>query len=186
MKGPRKHIEGVNDDDRQLFRDAVRDVTRLKLEPRIVAAKPKMPPRARFSAADRAAVLIESLDSDTAGDWIETGDEVSFRRAGIKASIVGKLRRGEYRVDAECDLHGLNVEECKRVLREFLAEALARDLHCVRVIHGKGLRSGPRGPVLKVAVNLVLRKTGPVVAFCTARPIDGGTGALYVLLAGKH
>ena len=97
--------------------------------------------------------------------------------------MISRMRRGEFRVDAECDLHGLNVEACKQVLRAFLAEALARNVRCVRVIHGKGLRSGPRGPVLKVAVNLVLRKTGPVVAFCTARPVDGGTGALYVLLA---
>ncbi len=185
MKRTDKPSDRTDDTERELFRDAVRDVKRLRLEPRVLPAKPKAPPRARFSAADRAAVLVESLDSVTSGDWIETGDEISFRRAGIKEGVLLKLRRGEYRVDAECDLHGLNVEECKQVLRAFLAESLARNLRCVRVIHGKGLRSGPRGPVLKVAVNLVLRKTGPVVAFCTARPVDGGTGALYVLLAHK-
>ena len=182
MKRSDQPSDPATDDELRLFRDAVRDVKRLTPARRAVVEKPTAPPRARCSAADRAAVLVESLDSMTSGDWIETGDEISFRRVGVKETVVVKLRRGEYRVDAECDLHGLNVEQCKAVLREFLAAALARNMRCLRVIHGKGLRSGPRGPVLKVAVNLVLRKTGPVVAFCTARPVDGGTGALYVLL----
>jgi DNA-nicking Smr family endonuclease len=68
------------------------------------------------------------------------------------------------------------------VLRQFLAEALAHQRRCVRVIHGKGKGSGPRGPVLKTAVNMILRKTGPVLAFTSARRVDGGTGAINVLL----
>ena len=96
-----------------------------------------------------------------------------------------KLKRGEYRVDETCDLHGLRLEEAKAHLRQFLAAALAHNLRCVRIIHGKGKGSGPRGPVLKTAVNLILRKTGPVLAFTSARRVDGGTGAINVLLSNQ-
>ena len=95
-----------------------------------------------------------------------------------------RLRRGHYRVEMELDLHGLIVPEAKQALREFLSRAIARQCRCVRIIHGKGLGSGPRGPVIKQAVNVILRRTEPVVAFCSARQVDGGTGAIYVLLSG--
>jgi DNA-nicking Smr family endonuclease len=75
------------------------------------------------------------------------------------------------------------VSEAKQALREFLALALMRQWRCVRIVHGKGLRSGHRGPVLKAMVGAMLRKLGPVLAYVSARPVDGGTGALYVLLA---
>jgi DNA-nicking Smr family endonuclease len=169
------------DPDALLFRDAVRDVK--PMEPRADAplAKRKPPARARFTAADRAAVLVESLQG-LDGEITDTGDEISFRREGVQDSVMRKLKRGEYRVEEVCDLHGLRVEEAKAHLRDFLAAALAANLRCVRIIHGKGKGSGPRGPVLKTAVNMILRKTGPVLAFTSARRVDGGTGAINVLL----
>jgi DNA-nicking Smr family endonuclease len=97
--------------------------------------------------------------------------------------VLRKLRRGQYRVQAELDLHGLTVPEAKEELRAFLADALEHHIRCVRVIHGKGLRSGHRGPVLKGVVSNVLRRVGPVLAYVSARHVDGGTGAVYVLLA---
>ena len=97
--------------------------------------------------------------------------------------MLRKLRRGDYRVQGEIDLHGLNVSEAKQALREFLAQALMRQWRCVRIIHGKGLRSGNRGPVLKAMVGATLRKVGPVLAYVSARQVDGGTGAVYVLLS---
>jgi len=165
-----------------LFRDAVRDVKPLADSARVPAAKRKPPARARFTAADRALVLVESLQGLPEGAIGDTGDEISFRRDGVQDRVMRKLKRGEYRVEAECDLHGLRVEEAKEALRQFLAEALAARLRCVRVIHGKGKGSGPKGPVIKTAVNMILRKTGPVLAFTSARRIDGGTGAINVLL----
>jgi DNA-nicking Smr family endonuclease len=165
------------------FRDAVRDVKRLVAPPRAGNDKRKPPPRARFTAQDRAAVLVESLGPADDAAPIDTGDEMAFRRVGVQETALRKLRRGQFRVEAECDLHGLRAEEAKAELRAFLAAAVARGLRCVRVIHGKGLGSGPRGPVLKIAVNLVLRKSAAVLAFAPARRVDGGTGALYVLLA---
>ena len=97
--------------------------------------------------------------------------------------MIRQLRRGHFRVDRELDLHGFTVSGAHATLSAFLASALAMDARCVRVIHGKGRRSGPRGPVLKNMVSKVLRKSAAVVAFASARPADGGTGALYVLLA---
>jgi DNA-nicking Smr family endonuclease len=102
----------------------------------------------------------------------------------VAESVLRKLRRGEYRVGGELDLHGLTAVQAKQALRAFLAAAVARHAGCVRIIHGKGLRSGHRGPVLKSVVSGVLRRTAAVVAFVSARPVDGGTGAVYVLLSG--
>jgi DNA-nicking Smr family endonuclease len=170
-----------DDPDALLFRDAVRDVKPLATS-RTAPAKRKPPARARFTAADRAAVLVESLQG-LDGDIGDTGDEISFRRDGVQDGVMRKLRRGEYRVEEVCDLHGLRVDEAKAHLREFLANALANGLRCVRVIHGKGKGSGPRGPVITTAVNMILRKTGPVLAFTSARRVDGGTGAINVLLS---
>jgi DNA-nicking Smr family endonuclease len=128
-------------------------------------------------------VLQESLNGDAADPALAGGEELVFHRPGVQGPILRKLRRGQYRVQAEIDLHGLTVVEAKQALRQFLAEALDRHIRCVRIIHGKGLRSGHRGPVLKGAVSSVLRRTGPVLAYVSARQVDGGTGAVYVLLS---
>jgi DNA-nicking Smr family endonuclease len=171
-------------DEARLFRDAVRGVRPL---PRPAAA-PRPPgarPRARFTRADRAAVLEESLDTADSDPQLAAGDELVFHRPHIPQSVLRKLRRGEYRVQCEIDLHGLTVAEAKQALRQFLVRALGQQLRCVRVIHGKGLRAGHRGPVLKAAVNAVLRRTGAVLAYVSARRVDGGTGAVYVLLSTR-
>jgi len=172
------------DAEKELFREAMRDVKPMPQRPRAVAAKRKPPARARFTAADRAMVLVESLQGFADGDFTDTGDEISFRREGVQDRVMRKLKRGEYRVEEVCDLHGLRVDEAKAALREFLAESLAHHLTCVRIIHGKGKGSGPKGPVIKTAVNMILRKTAPVLAFTSARRVDGGTGAINVLLSG--
>lgn len=172
----------VPDDERRAFRDAVRDVRPLQGTPRVVQRR-RPRPTAQFRRQDEAAVLLDSLTLTAAELDVELPDELRFKRDGVQDAVLRKLRRGQYRVAGECDLHGLTVPEAKQELREFLARHVARQARCVRVIHGKGLRSGPRGPVVKAAVNLVLRKTAAVIAFCSARQIDGGTGAIYVLLS---
>ena len=106
-----------------------------------------------------------------------------FPVVGVQPAVGRRLRRGEYRVEREIDLHGLTVAEAKQALRGFLIEALERGVRCVRIVHGKGLRSGHRGPVLKATVSAVLRRSGAVLAYVSARPADGGTGAVYVLLS---
>jgi DNA-nicking Smr family endonuclease len=167
--------------DEELFRAAMRDVKRLRAPVRSIAT-PKPPAEARFRRADEQAVLQESLMVPEDAALLGTGDEVGFRRPHVPEAVLVKLRRGQYAVDAEIDLHGLNASQAKNALREFIADSIARRMHCVRVIHGKGRRSGPRGPVLKNIVNHWLQRSNHVLAFGSARAVDGGSGALYVLL----
>ena len=96
------------------------------------------------------------------GDVTDTGDEISFRRAGVQDGVMRKLKRGEYRVEEVCDLHGLRVDEAKAALREFLAESLRAICAACASSMARARAPGPRGPVLKTAVNMILRKTGPV------------------------
>jgi DNA-nicking Smr family endonuclease len=185
----RKDVEpaGAQTDETKLFREAVRDVKPLGRaaqaaeQPSSRRRRPR--PAAKFSRADRLAVLEESLHDDVIDPELASGEELVFRRAGIQPSVLRRLRRGDYRVQGEIDLHGLTVTEAKQALREFLAQALMREWRCVRIVHGKGLRSGHRGPVLKGMVGTMLRKVGPVLAYVSARQVDGGTGAVYVLLS---
>jgi DNA-nicking Smr family endonuclease len=165
-----------------LFREATRGVRPLEHDRRVApAAKPA--PLARFTRADRTAILEESLSAGPDDPYLQGGEVASYARPGVQSSVLQRLRRGHYRVQAELDLHGLTVQEGKEVLRGFLAEALQRGVRCVRIIHGKGLRSGPRGPVLKAMVVSVLRRSSCVLAFVSARGVDGGTGAVYALLS---
>jgi len=176
------------EDEIALFRRAMQGVRPLKGGARVPAARRTPRARARFARAERAAVLRESLGigSEAAGTdlyELQPGDELLFRRPGVAETVLRRLRRGLYRVDAELDLHGLTVSEALTQLNAFLRAARTRQLHCVRVIHGKGLRSGTRGPVLKNCVNAQLRRTAAVLAFASARPVAGGTGATLVLLS---
>lgn len=169
--------------DAALFRAAVRDARPLKPSARIgYKAAPRRPPRARFARAERSAVLAESLGQP--GPFIETlpGDELHYRRDGVDLLLLRRLRRGDFRIESVIDLHGLTGQAATTALVQFLSGALARGHRCIRVIHGKGMRSGPRGPVLKQTVNTLLRRTNHVLAFTSARARDGGTGATLVLL----
>ncbi len=147
---------------------------RLHLQPQPPAAQ------ARFTRADARKVLAESLDPNNFP--LETGEELSYRAPGLAESVFRKLRRGRIAVEEEIDLHGLSVAEAKDYLHEFIVTAQGRGRRCIRVIHGKGKRSGQRGPVLKGKVDRWLRQWSEVAGFCSARQQDGGTGAVYVLL----
>ena len=117
------------------------------------------------------------------GDEAVTGDQaLSFQRAGVRIQVMRRLRRGLYPIEGELDLHGLSQTAARDRLAGFLARSRDGGCRCVRIIHGKGYRSGARGPVLKAAVNLWLRRHMDVMAFVSARAIDGGGGAVYVLL----
>jgi DNA-nicking Smr family endonuclease len=164
------------------FRAAMTDVKPLAPREGAVVNAPKPPPVARFTHADEARVLEESLHGPIDPASIETGEELSFRRPGIQLAVVRKLRHGHYAVEAELDLHGLTVPQARLALDAFLKGALAGGRRCVRLVHGKGRRSGQRGPVLKNKVNVWLRRRAEVLAFASAPPVDGGTGAIYILL----
>lgn len=170
------------EEDIRAFREAVKGTRPLRATPRVRPHRPKPKPRAQFRRLGEAEVLEDSLQLSPADLEVEFGEELTFRRSGIQDAVMKRLRRGYYRVESELDLHGFTVPEAKSELRDFLARVIARQYRCVRIIHGKGRGSGPRGPVIKQAVNVILRRTDLVVAFCSARPVDGGTGAIYVLL----
>jgi len=178
-----KHKQGSDrgqDDDSSLFREAVRGVKKLTTD-RQVSAPRKPPSRARFTRAGRLDSLVEDVPL-ALGDVEDTTDGV-FRRPGIQETVLRKLRRGRYGLQGEIDLHGLRADDAKRALREFLVDALALNARCVRIVHGKGLRSGTKGPVLRAVVSHILRASNSVMAYVPARPDDGGSGATYVLLA---
>lgn len=168
--------------DRQIFREAMREVRPLRPAKTPSTGAPKPAPRARFTRLDRREVLRESLLPPADESLLSTGDELLFRREHVPENVLVKLRRGYYAVDAEVDLHGLTGAQAKAALREFLTDALRRRMTCVRIVHGKGKRSGPRGPVLKNIVNRWLQHIDAVLAFASARSVDGGSGAVYVLL----
>jgi DNA-nicking Smr family endonuclease len=163
------------------FAEAMRGVARKPHPNRAAPHRPKLSGRALQREADERAVLDELLEHDP-DEVIESGDQLSYRADGLQESVFRRLRRGAYRIEAELDLHGMNSERAKVALHHFLAESIAQGLRCVRVIHGKGLRSSHQGPVLKQRVDRWLRRTKPVLAFVSARPRHGGTGAVYVLL----
>ena len=175
----------MDEEDRALFRKAMQGVRRLRSEPRQAGVRPRRKPRAQFARAERLAVLHESLATAASPlDPVEeSGDALLFRRPEVNESLFRKLRRGQYRVDAEIDLHGLTAVSVEPALRSFLSEALHHRARVVRVIHGKGLRSGHRGPVLKLVASSFLCRVRAVLAFASAREVDGGSGAILVLLA---
>ena len=176
------HAVTDNDDDNDEFRRAFSDARPLRVEERVPETKPKPKPRARFSKADDRQALQESLRDDI--DTIEHGygASLSFQRASVGRRTMRKLARGGFSVRAEIDLHGMTVTEAKQRLGDFIDYSVITGNLCVRIVHGKGLGSGARGPVLKNAVNRWLRKWDSVLAFVSTPQVDGGTGALYVLL----
>src|SRR5580658_6995914 len=174
-----------DEDEAALFREATRGVKPLTRAVAVSPDAPKPRARARFTRADRQAVLEEILNGSPDEPELNAADPSLFARPGVSASTLRKLRRGQYRVQAELDLHGLTQDEATVQLREFLLASLHSRARCLRIVHGKGLRSGAKGPVLRELVNRTLRRCAPVLAFTSARQVDGGTGAVYVLLAGS-
>jgi DNA-nicking Smr family endonuclease len=110
--------------------------------------------------------------------------EIAFRRPNLPEQVFRRLCRGGYKIEDEIDLHGLRRDEARRALDQFLKNSLARYVGCVRIVHGQGFRSGPGGPVLKANVQDWLAERDEVLAFVSAAPRHGGSGALDVLLRG--
>jgi DNA-nicking Smr family endonuclease len=173
-----------SEEDRRLFRESVKGAKPLRAKKKAVAKKTKPLPRARFADMEKQAVLEESLRLDL-DDGAFSGEDLWYAKAGVQLALMRKLRRGQFSTRAELDLHGLRSEDARVAVAGFLLEAADRGWRCVRIIHGKGLGSGPKGPVIKQKLGGWLRQRKNVLAFCSARPVDGGTGALYVLL-GKN
>ena len=180
---PRKHDTKTGEDE--LFRASVSDVTPLPRPDRAALDRPLPHPVPLQRLRDDRAVLQDSLSDHLAWDsGIETGEELSFARSGIGQQTLRKLRRGHWVVQDELDLHGLTTPEARALLVEFLNHCKRSGLRCVRIIHGKGLRSRNREPVLKQKVANWLMQREEILAYCQARRADGGGGAVVVLLKG--
>ena len=132
--------------------------------------------------ADARAVLDESLDAFTLEDRLDIGEEATFLRPGLPRRVLADLRRGRWIVQGEIDLHGMTRDEARAALGDFLASALVHGQRCVRVVHGKGLRSPGKVGVLKQLSRGWLAQREEILAFCQARAHEGGSGALRVLL----
>jgi DNA-nicking Smr family endonuclease len=170
------------DEEAHAFRAAVQGVKPLQ-EIAIPAGLVKPKPRPRRKEQSDQGAAPSTFDAAPLSETETLPDEhLSFRRPGIQDQVMKRLRRGLIPAQAQIDLHGFTQRAAWEMLREFLSGCRDRQQRCVRVIHGKGHRSGARGPVLKTAVNTWLRRNHDVVAFTSARAIDGGAGALYVLL----
>jgi len=171
----------VSDDDMALFREAVGEVRAVDSD-RIQHEK-RAPVRVnQTSERDNQSVMGSLLDELSEADLLETGEHLSYTQPGVQRSVLRKLKSGRYSLQSEIDLHGLTVNEARTELSDFLKAAQERRHLCVRVIHGKGRKTAQNSPRLKPAVNQWLQRNKQVLAFCSARSNDGGTGAVYVLL----
>lgn len=177
--------EKFPDDDLALFREAVADARPLDSEPRVVHTPPRPAPVPRQRLRDERAVMDELLDPPEPGEDLDldSGEELRFLRDGYPPRLLKRLRRGDFVIHMHLDLHHMTHDVARDALLAFLEDARGRDAGCVRVVHGKGLRS-KAGPVLKAMTHRLLRRHPAVVAFTSCRPVDGGTGAVVVLLKG--
>lgn len=164
-----------------LFREHVGKVRPVEQD-RVMPHRAKRKPVPEQSLRDAQAVMDSLLSDDYEPADIETGEELLHIRPGLQHSVIRKLRRGQYAMEMQLDLHGCTVPQARLRLDRFIKEARASGKRCVRVIHGKGRSSEGKLPVLKGKVNVWLRQKDEVMAFCTAIPRDGGAGAVYVLL----
>ena len=140
-------------------------------------------PRVMQYQEDEKAVLIEAIsDEFDVSTLLETDEHLSFRRPGIGTDVTRKLRRGDWSIQRQLDLHGLRRDDAREALSFFIREAHKHGIRCVRVVHGKGLGSPGKAPVLKGRVHSWLVQKKEVLAFVQAKPADGGAGALVVLL----
>lgn len=167
-----------DEDDAVLFRRAAGKIRRLKND-RVAHERRRPRPVPRRSDRAGANGCNPLPDSDVAPP---AEGALLYCRPGVQKKTMRRLRRGQIRVEEELDLHGMRVSEAAIALGTFLAECADRGLRCVRVIHGKGFGSGGGRSVLKENVSRWLELREEVVAFSSAQPADGGTGAVYVLL----
>ena len=165
------------------FARAVGPVQPLPEQRRVHGHVPRPEPLPRQREADERAALREALSDEVdIESLLLTDDGLSFRRPGIHADVLTRLRRGQWAIQAQIDLHGLRRDEAREQLAAFVRQALQRGQRCVRVVHGKGLGSPGREPVLKAKVQRWLAQCTEVIAFAQAAAPQGGAGALVVLL----
>ena len=175
---------GESDDD-GLFRRLIGPVRAISQDVNAPPQARPPAPRALQFERDEAAVRAELLDNRFDPATIEVGDEIHYLKPGQPSRLLKRLRRGQFSIRAEIDLHQMTAAVAREAIRGFLDEAIRHGETCVRIVHGKGLGSTARGPVLKGLTEQLLRRRADVIAFSSALPAQGGTGAVLVLLAAR-
>ena len=166
-------------EDAALFREAIGEVRRIEAEAAAIE-RPRPEPEARRLALDEAEALVESRNPGL-GSYPGEGEIVAWRKPSLDERVLRQLKRGEFSISDEIDLHNLRAAEAEALLKRFLNDARGGFHPCVRIVHGKGLRS-EGAPVLKQIVERVLRQRGDVIGFASAPANQGGSGAVLVLL----
>ena len=167
-------------EDAEEFRRAVADAEPLNHRKKVVHRRPA-PPVPRQRLRDEQAALAESLGPLSVDDALEAGNELVYLREGYSRDVLRKLRRGHFVVEDELDLHGMNRHVAAVSVAEFMRQCRKRGRRCVRIVHGKGLGSRQREPVLKGLLRKWLLRED-VLAFTQAPAAQGGSGAVLVLL----
>ena len=169
--------------ERNLFTRAVGKVAPIANQERVWSPPQRPTPRPLQQDLDDEAVMHESMsDEFDISTLLDADDQLSFRRPGIGTDVTRKLRKGEWSIQGQIDLHGLRSDEARNAMGQFIRDAKRMGWRCVRVVHGKGLGSPGKEPVLKSKVQRWLVQKKEVLAFVQAKPSDGGGGALVVLL----
>jgi DNA-nicking Smr family endonuclease len=177
----RKSVPPVSHDDHELFVQSIGKVRPVKQTTR-APSKPRPPPEPVQSLLDEARVPHELIDSAIDPALIEVGEELSYLKDGHSPQLLRDLKRGRYSIADEIDLHQMTAAVAQEAIVAFLADSKRAGRYCVKIIHGKGLRSRNEGPVLKRLVDRMLRRRADVLAYASAKPEQGGTGAVLVLL----
>lgn len=174
-----------DDSESDLFRDMMSDVTPLPGTNRVAHDKPRPAPKRRQQPSGSGPARSSDTPGFIAHEHlanIAPEESLFFARPGLQHREIRRLKRGEFPIEATLDLHGQTIAEAGALLSHFLGDAQTEGLRCVCVIHGKGHRSADGRSVLKSQVNFWLRDSLAVMAFCSAQPRHGGTGAVYILL----
>ncbi len=171
----------MKDDDLNLFRQSVSVDKQIKFDG-IKPARGKAVIKPNDASTQELQIIDDMFSEDFEAASLETGDELHFFQPGVSKADFRKLRKGLIKIQRELDLHGMTVTMARENLANFLFQCKFEDIRCIRIIHGKGRGSKNGQPVIKNKVNNWLRQRNEVLAFCSARQNDGGTGAVYVLL----
>lgn len=170
------------DDNDSLFRQALGGEVNKLEQNRVTPHRRSLDATPKQRLLDNERVLDELLDESDETTSFESGDELQYVKNGYSPRLLKKLRRGDYAIQDELDLHGLNSDEAKIETHGFINECARDNVRAIRIVHGKGRNSAGRKPILKNLLLGWLRKNQYVIAVCSTPANDGGTGAVYVLL----
>jgi DNA-nicking Smr family endonuclease len=173
--------EPISDEELLVFRQAVKHVKPLIKQDKILLKKKQIAPIQRDFLADKKEPFALSDHQSQAN--VSPEDKLFFTRSGLSPKQIQKLRQGKIPIAARLDLHGYDIESARREIARFIQFAYKENKRYVIIIHGKG-QAGK--PILKNKINNWLRQIDKVLGFCTAIPVHGGAGALYVLLKSSH